>query len=176
MRHTSKELVDFLFGWGNKRINREIARELRENPEGEDAQFFQAFQQRTRNALNVDWEAVRGPVFRTFKHLSAEDFMDLSSYLAKTPDDLLAETGLYVAAVHGNPLTPYLDALRDVIRGAWRQNFPGMEGSDSLRLAASLADTFVAAQLQLPFPVTLVAALLVKFGLESLFGPLENGA
>ena len=68
--------------------------------------------------------------------------MDLSSYLTRTPDDLLAETGLYVAAVHGNPLTPYLNVLRDVIRGAWR-HFPGMEAGDSLRLAASLADTFV---------------------------------
>ena len=70
--------------------------------------------------------------------------------------------------------SPYLDALRDVIRGAWRQNFPGMEASDSLRLAASLADTFVATQIQLPFPVTVFAALLVKFGLESLFGPLKT--
>ena len=79
---------------------------MQDNPEGEDAQFFEAFQQRTRKALNVDWEAVRGPVFRTFKRLSAEDFMDLSSYLAKTPDDLLVQTGIYVAAVHGNPLQP----------------------------------------------------------------------
>ena len=60
MAPEKKELIDFLFGWGDKQRNKEIAQELREHPDGEIAQFFKMVQQRARNALNVDWRRVEG--------------------------------------------------------------------------------------------------------------------
>lgn len=91
-------------------------------------------------------------------------------YLATEYIDLIALLPSFVDAVRADPLNPYRPALRVALCSKWhsivQSDDPALK--DQATLTMTLIRWLEGAELNLPFPVALVAAILVKEGFERL--------
>lgn len=96
----------------------------------------------------------------------------LRGYLERPLENLLDELAGQVAGGvrGGNPLADHLDALRSVICRDW--NWPARRSDprwqDRLALTEALAEALADSPLKLPYDLNIVAAVLVKYGLDRL--------
>ena len=100
----------------------------------------------------------------------------ISHYLAMAYTDLLGQLPLFLpAAVHADPLAPYRPLLRRIVCKEWnwgkRRDNPDYQ--DPARLADALAQAIAGHASVFPFPPALLAAILLKEGLDD-FCDLED--
>jgi hypothetical protein len=98
---------------------------------------------------------------------------DIAAYLARSESDLLAEVSLYtptVRSLRGDPLARYTARLRQVICDDWDwcERRQDARFDDSLNAAFAVCDVLLSKQFQAAIPLTLLASILVKRGLDAL--------
>lgn len=95
---------------------------------------------------------------------------DLRGYLAMEYTELLDVMAGSMPSVRSNPLASYVVPLRRVIcQGLqWKTRRTDDAYRDPLLLALAVTDVLAASDLRFPFPVTLAAATIVKYGLDRL--------
>ncbi len=140
-----------------------------------------AMQQVSRNI--VTWRAWYGAYWETVGALedgvesasesSSEETptdgdAELQSYVDHDYLDLMAELPKYAVAVRSEPLGAYRPALRAALCAAWPQWKIDPALQTDLQLATAVAQALAEASIKMPFPVPLVAAILVKEGLDGL--------
>ncbi len=133
--------------------------------------WYDAFWE-TVGALEVEDDAPESVRLRAQPEgwLAGHGAEEIRGYLGLAYHDLMAELPAYAAAVRTDPLGPYRAVLRRVLCEEWnwsaRKADPAMR--DEFTLTATVADVLSGASLDMPFPVSLVAAILVKEGLDHL--------
>lgn len=88
-------------------------------------------------------------------------------------DDLMMQLFSYIGGFKsGNPLAPYLGTLAQIVCVEW--NWPAKRSdpryADAVVLAGELVEPLSESKVPFPFPVELLAAALVKLGLDNLCG------
>jgi hypothetical protein len=75
----------------------------------------------------------------------------------------------------GDPLAPYRAELRELICDAWNWNAHRDDelSKDELAMAGILALLISESQIPFPFPIAMIAALLVREGLDNLCNPFR---
>lgn len=109
------------------------------------------------------WQKIRATI------AAARD--EIARYLGTDLDSLNAEFGRYLGTeVCHAPISPYMDELRRVICVEWnwasRRNDPVL--ADPERCTEAVLEALIQANVQVPFPLPLVASFLVKSGLDVL--------
>jgi hypothetical protein len=95
---------------------------------------------------------------------------DAQGYLNQDYINLVAQLPRYATAVRSDPLGPYRAALRTLVceRWKWLDRKKELAHATEVQITAALARELAGGSLDMPFPVTLVAAILVKEGLDGL--------
>lgn len=116
---------------------------------------------------NTDWDSIiPDDATQSTVFLAAID-----RYLLLSLRALMAEFAPFQLAHRGgNPLDPYLPDLKRIISTEWCWSTQKLrpEMSDPATVTAELVEVLAASKLQIPYPLPLVAATLVKSGLDRL--------
>lgn len=93
---------------------------------------------------------------------------EIAAYLKRSEEDLLEEVSLYVPAVRGDPLNPYIVRLKQAICDGWNwcQRRQDARFNDELTAATAVCDVLILAQVNAPIPVTLLTSIIVKRRLD----------
>lgn len=105
---------------------------------------------------------------------------EIVNYLALDRDELLSDLFAFTAGIRSSdPLSPYYKRLRQVICQEW--DWPSKrlnpKYADMILLTLDICELLSPLGNEFPFPVTLIAATLVKGGLDNLCGclPVPSG-
>lgn len=82
--------------------------------------------------------------------------------------ELMAELPAYTPAFRSDPLAPYRQSLRKAIclEPSWEGRRAELMDAEEVALIMALAENISASKIEMPFPPELVAAILVKEGLD----------
>jgi len=163
-----------------------------EPPEAVDADKLRAFHRRELSGPDMEWVGFLISRYRAWHEADVRIVLagesaatggekeplshQIRKYLSLAYLDLLGQLPLFTpAAVRADPLAPYRPALRRIVCDEWnwinRRADP--EFQDPARLADAVARAIARHASEFPFPPPLLAAILVKEGLDN-FCDLED--
>lgn len=90
-------------------------------------------------------------------------------YAQMTYRELMAELPVYSPSYRSDQLAPYMKLLRASVceKWNWHERKSVLDGTDEVQVIAELARHLESEQISMPFPASLIAAILVKQGLDS---------